>query len=40
VLVLGRGGIGKSALLEHTASILEVETLVLNLERVTPFANF
>ena len=40
VLVLGRGGIGKSALLEHAAGILEVETLVVNLERVAPFANF
>ena len=40
VLVLGRGGIGKSALLEHVAGILEVETLVLELERIAPFANF
>ena len=40
VLVLGRGGIGKSALLEHAAGILEVETLVVKLERVAPFANF
>ena len=39
VLVLGRGGIGKSALLEHAAGILEVETLVVNLERVAPFTN-
>jgi energy-coupling factor transporter ATP-binding protein EcfA2 len=40
VLVLGRGGIGKSALLEHAARILEGETLVVKLERVAPFANF
>jgi hypothetical protein len=40
VLVLGRGGVGKSALLEQAAGILEVETLVVNLERVAPFANF
>jgi hypothetical protein len=40
VLVLGRGGIGKSALLEHCAGMLEAETLVLKLERIAPFANF
>jgi energy-coupling factor transporter ATP-binding protein EcfA2 len=40
VLVLGRGGIGKSALLEHSSGILEVKTLVLKLERIAPFANF
>jgi energy-coupling factor transporter ATP-binding protein EcfA2 len=40
VLVLGRGGIGKSALLEQAAGILEVETLVVKLERIAPFANF
>jgi energy-coupling factor transporter ATP-binding protein EcfA2 len=40
VLVLGRGGIGKSSLLEHCAGILKVDMLVLKLERVAPFANF
>jgi AAA ATPase domain len=40
VLVLGRGGIGKSVFLEHCAGILEAETLVVNLQRVAPFANF
>ena len=40
MLVLGRGGIGKSALLEHCAGILEAETLVVRLSRIAPFANF
>ena len=40
VLVLGRGGIGKSALLEHCAGILGAETLVVRISRIAQFANF
>jgi ABC-type lipoprotein export system ATPase subunit len=40
VLILGRGGIGKSALLEHAGGTLEFEMLVVKLERVMPFAKF
>jgi energy-coupling factor transporter ATP-binding protein EcfA2 len=40
VLIQGPGGIGKSALFEHVAGVLEAETMVVKLERVAPFANF
>jgi ABC-type phosphate/phosphonate transport system ATPase subunit len=40
VLVTGRSGIGKTALLEFIAPVLEASALTIQLERVAPFGNF
>jgi nucleoside-triphosphatase THEP1 len=40
VLVTGRSGIGKTALLEFVAPVLEASALTIQLERVAPFGNF
>jgi AAA ATPase domain len=40
VLLTGRSGIGKTALLEFIAPVLEASALTVQLERVAPFGNF
>ena len=40
VLLTGRSGIGKTALLEFIAPVLEQSGLTIRLDRVAPFGNF